>query len=175
MQRYSYQTDLIKMCGTTRDGYKLNNGNIVNAEPYLNLNDIPESVKKELEKSNATQLDLLLVRSDLAVNRAEAKKVKSLAIANRDKINLIDQKFYVTIRNGKDEKKHISDLILEIYERETNRRHLGYFFNLISRHKKLIYFIIISFLLINLGFHKYISEFFRWVSEHFLDILKLIF
>jgi len=163
------------MCEVLQNSYITNAGKKVEIKPYINLDDIPEQVKKELEKSNATQLDLLLVRSGLAENKAESKKIKALAIENRNHITELKNKFYVKVKNGKDEEKHISDLIVEMYERETNRRHFNYLKNLISRHKKLTVGLIVFFILTNVILHNQIRDLFHWISENIIEILKLIF
>ena len=143
--------------------------------PNINLDEIPDAVRRELEKSTASQLDLLIVRSNLAENKAETKKVKALAIENRDHLKDLTEKFYVQINNGRNERKHISDLILDMYERETNRRHFDYFKNLISRHRKLVVGLIMFSILSNVVLRNQIRDLLEWISQHVFDLLKLIF
>lgn len=140
----------------------------------INLDEIPDHIRKELEKSTASQLDLLIVRSNLAENKAETKKVKALAIDNRDQLKELTEKFYVKINNGRNERKHISDLILEMYEREENRRHFGYLKDLISRHRKLVVGLIMFSILSNVILRNQIRDLLEWTSQHVFDLLKLI-
>jgi len=165
------------MCDVVKQGFLTNSGQIVEAKPYLNIADIPEAVKDELKKANASQMDLLFVRSDIAENKAETRKLKSLTIENRASLEKLNEKFYVEIKNGDKEptRKHISEVIVDMYERETNRRHLSYFYALLSRHKILVYVIIAGFFLANIGFYNYISKFFDWMRNNIFEIVKLIF
>ena len=165
------------MCGTTSNGYKQIDGNIVNITPYLKLDDLPDKVKKELEATPASQLDCLVFRIGLSENKAESRKVKSIAIGNRDAIRELNNKFHVKVPNGGGEPvdKHISDLILEMYQRETGRRHFSYLKDLISRHKKLVVVLLVTFILTNVVFHNQVRDVFRWIGINIFDLLKIIF
>jgi hypothetical protein len=162
------------MCEPFINSYKSKSGVEVQITPNINPNDIPASVKAELEQTPASQLDLLYVRSEMKEHHQELKKIKNAALTNRDELKAIKSNFYVKVKNGKEETRHMSDLILDMYNRETNRRHLGDFINLLSRHKKLVYFLIAVVLLLSLGFHSKISAALSWLSNNLLEVLKLV-
>lgn len=166
------------MCKTTNNGYKLQDGGEVN---FANIDPetIPEAVRKELEQTPASQLDVLYIRAN---NHRNAKMIDELnsTVQNIDgkldtMIETFNRQLVVEVVNGKKQVRPITELIGELWELHHDTRDVSIIRNFIWKHRKIFLFLSGVFILLNMLFRQQLHTTIDWVANNFESILKWLF
>lgn len=166
------------MCKTTNNGYKLNNGAELKITE-IHPDDIPEPVRKELEQSPASQLDILYIR---ASNHRNAKQIDDLNTNIQEigtkldtMIETFTKQLKVVVVNGKEEERPITELIGELWEQHHDKRNVSIIRKFIYHHRRKFLAAGIIFLVISVVFKEYLHIALEWIGDNFLEIMKWIF
>jgi hypothetical protein len=156
----------------------LKDGKILNYNG-LNPDDLTDSVKSELAQIPASQLDILYIRKNIHAHGDALQSISgNLGIIQKDVGEItkaLDKALYVEIVNGKKTKKLISEIIAEMYQRESLRRDFSKLFQMLGRHKKVLYTVLISIIIVNLFFGGEIKVILDLAREHLWSWITSIF
>jgi len=164
------------MCETTIEGYTTKEGIQIKVN---NIDkEIPAKVREELQKSNATQLDILYIRSVLENNGKElqtlAKDFKEYVENHKAVIGELKEDLMIEVGNGKSEKRKLKVVISEMYKRERTRRDIKKLKRILHNHKFKVFVIGLIIILLSLAFHKYIDLALVWIGENLINLIKLL-
>jgi hypothetical protein len=161
------------------DKVKLKDGKLLNYYSGLNPDDLTDPVKEELSQLPASQLDILYIRKNIHAHGNTLQSISgNVEMIQKDieKINeSMDKALYVEIINGKTTKRLISDVIAEIYQRESLRRDISKILQTTGRHKTVIYGFLIVLIVINLFFGAEIKLLLDLAKEHLWNWATSIF
>lgn len=166
------------MCKTTNNGYKMQDGaevKFANIDP----DTIPEAVKKELEQSPASQLDILYIRAN---NHRNAKLIDELnsTVQNIDvkldkMINTFTKQLVVEVVNGKKQERPITELIGELWELHHDARDVSVIRSFVWKHRRIFLFLAGLFVFSNLLFRQQLHAVIDWIANNIETIFKWIY
>lgn len=148
---------------------------------YFDVSFLNKKRKEELDKMPASQLDLIYIHENIKGLREDLQTMSDTAFKNSDNIEelveLIKKSQYTEVCNG-DNKKHprlISELIGELWERDTSRRNRARLLESIKPFRKVLILSIFSLLIILYLFHNQFAQLGEFLLEHLPDAIKFIF
>lgn len=165
------------MCEVTPNGYRINGEEL--KIPDLHPEDLPDPVRKELEKSPATQLDILFLRHNMHRNSTNIDKINKEIGTIGQKIDKFiasfDNQLKVEVTNGKKTIRPITELIAELWEHDTKNREMSVIKKFLKKHHKGIMFGAIGFFLANAVFRTQVHTLIDFIADHIADIFKWLF
>lgn len=166
------------MCEIFSDGYKLKNGKLLKITD-VHPDELPEYVRKELEQSPASQLEMLYLRTNMHRNAKNidsiASDIATITEALKGMSEKFDKQLSVEVTNGKTELRPITELIAELWERDQDRRDASSLSRILKKHKKKIFFLLALFLFFNVFFKEHVHQMVDWIANNVLNILKWLF
>ena len=166
------------MCKITERGYKLADGEEVKITE-VHPDDIPEQVRKELEQAPASQLDVLYIRAANHRNAALIDQLNSNVETIGEKLDTMIETFTkqlkVTVVNGKEEERFITELIAELWEQHHDLRSVSVIRRFIYSHRRKFLAAAITFLVASVLFNEPLHDLLEWVRDNALELFKMIF
>ena len=166
------------MCKPTQDGYKLNSGKELKVTS-LHPDELPEQVRNELDKSPASQLDILYLRTNMHRNAQNIDTIQATLVNIDASLSQLTETFsnqlQVEVVNGKKEVRPITELIAELWEMHKDQRDIPVIRKFFYRNRVKFSVAAVIFLVVNLLFREQLHQLIDWIAENIFHIIKWLF